>query len=217
MSSKLTSRKLWITIAAFLGSIATSIAGLNIGSEVVAGVGIGCGVVSTAIYVASEAAVDAAAAGAVQTINTNSQTVTATSTDEAVMTQVRRSTRTRGLLGQAIDATTVLVHPSERGQLKQVLLKLGWPAEDVAGYVDGEAHPIALTEDGWALRPYQSEAAKAFCQRFRDAHGTVDCAELLRMNAERGGVKLPFCNALIRECVGYVEEILRKEGKLEEE
>ena len=30
--------------------------------------------------------------------------------------------------------------PVERGHLKQVLLKLGWPAEDLAGYVDGEAH-----------------------------------------------------------------------------
>ena len=48
-----------------------------------------------------------------------------------------------------------LVHPSERGHLKQVLLKLGWPAEDLAGYVDGEAHPIELAEDGWSLRPYQ--------------------------------------------------------------
>ena len=47
---------------------------------------------------------------------------------------------------------TVVVHPSERGHLKQVLLKLGWPAEDLAGYVDGEAHPIALGEDGWSLR-----------------------------------------------------------------
>ena len=85
-----------------------------------------------------------------------------TSTDEAVMTQVRRSTRTRGLLGQAIDTTTVVVHPSERGRLKQVLLALGWPAEDVAGFVDGEAHPISLVEDGWSLRPYQDEAARAF-------------------------------------------------------
>ncbi len=85
-----------------------------------------------------------------------------TSLDEAVMTQVRRSARTRGLLGTAIDPTTVVVHPSERGHLKQVLLKLGWPAEDVAGYVDGEAHPIELVEDGWSLRPYQDEAARAF-------------------------------------------------------
>ena len=32
------------------------------------------------------------------------------------------------------------MHPSERGHLKQELLKVGWPAEDEAGYVDGEAH-----------------------------------------------------------------------------
>jgi len=54
------------------------------------------------------------------------------------------------------------VHPSERGHLKQVLLKLGWPAEDLAGYVDGEAHAIALHEDGWSMRPYQTEAVEGF-------------------------------------------------------
>ena len=43
-----------------------------------------------------------------------------------------------------------------------MLLKLGWPAEDLAGYVDGEAHAIALVEDGWSLRPYQREAADSF-------------------------------------------------------
>ncbi|MFZ2625194.1 MAG: DNA repair helicase XPB [Propionibacterium sp.] len=85
-----------------------------------------------------------------------------TTTDSSVLTQVRRSARTKGLLGSAIDDDTVLVHPSERGHLKQVLLKLGWPAEDVAGYVDGEAHPIQLDEDGWSVRPYQREAARAF-------------------------------------------------------
>jgi DNA excision repair protein ERCC-3 len=54
------------------------------------------------------------------------------------------------------------VHPSERGQIKQVLLKLGWPAEDLAGYVDGEAHPVALDEDGWSMRPYQRQAVDGF-------------------------------------------------------
>ena len=52
--------------------------------------------------------------------------------------------------------------PSERGHLKQVLLKLGWPAEDLAGYVNGEAHAIALDQDGWELRPYQQQAAESF-------------------------------------------------------
>ena len=43
-----------------------------------------------------------------------------------------------------------------------MLLKVGWPAEDRAGYVDGEAHPIALAEDGWSLRPYQRQAVEGF-------------------------------------------------------
>src|SRR6185437_6970871 len=44
----------------------------------------------------------------------------------------------------------------------QSLLKLGWPAEDLAGYVDGEAHEIALREVGWTLRSYQREAVEHF-------------------------------------------------------
>lgn len=66
------------------------------------------------------------------------------------------------MLGVHIDADTVAVHPSERGALKQVLLRLGWPAEDLAGYVDGEAHPIDLVESGWSLRDYQRQAAEGF-------------------------------------------------------
>ena len=48
--------------------------------------------------------------------------------------------------GARLDDDTVVVHASERGNLKQALLKLGWPAEDWAGYVDGEAHEIDLDE-----------------------------------------------------------------------
>lgn len=84
------------------------------------------------------------------------------SSDRAVLTEVTRSAKVAGLLGKRIDDDTVAVHPSERGQLKQVLLKLGWPAEDLAGYIDGEAHRIELVEDGWSLRPYQKQAADAF-------------------------------------------------------
>ncbi len=82
--------------------------------------------------------------------------------DRAVLTEVTRSAKVKGLIGRQIDADTVVVHPSERGHLKQVLLKLGWPAEDLAGYIDGEAHAIELEEDGWELRPYQRQAVEAF-------------------------------------------------------
>ena len=83
-------------------------------------------------------------------------------TDRAVLTEVARHKKVKGLLGDRVDDDTVLVHPSERGHLKQQLLTLGWPAEDEAGYVDGEAHPIDLTRDGWSMRPYQEQAVDGF-------------------------------------------------------
>ncbi|MGZ4472768.1 MAG: DNA repair helicase XPB [Nocardioidaceae bacterium] len=84
------------------------------------------------------------------------------SIDRPVLEEVLRAKKVQGMLGERIDAETVVVHPSERGNLKQALLKLGWPAEDFAGYVDGEAHAIDLAEEGWELRPYQREAAESF-------------------------------------------------------
>lgn len=56
---KLSSRKFWLCFAAFLGSIAASIAGITTSNEAVAIIGTVCGVVSAAIYAAAEQAVDA--------------------------------------------------------------------------------------------------------------------------------------------------------------
>ncbi len=84
------------------------------------------------------------------------------STDRAVLEEVLRSAKIKPLVGKRIDADVVAVHPSERGHIKQVLIRLGWPAEDLAGYVDGEAHPIALDETDWSLRDYQRRAADGF-------------------------------------------------------
>lgn len=82
--------------------------------------------------------------------------------DAAILTEVRRSKKIQPLIAKPIDDLTVPVHPSARGQIKQELTKLGWPVEDLAGYVDGESHPIALNHDGWELRDYQSYAAESF-------------------------------------------------------
>ena len=83
-------------------------------------------------------------------------------TDRPVLAEVLRNTKIKGLIGARVDEDTVVVHPSERGQVKQVLLRLGWPAEDLAGYVDGEAHAMALDQTGWQLRTYQKQAAESF-------------------------------------------------------
>ncbi|WP_298177106.1 DNA repair helicase XPB [Saccharomonospora sp.] len=85
-----------------------------------------------------------------------------TTTDRAVLEEILRNKKISPMLGSRIDPDTVVVHPSERGRLKQALLKVGWPAEDLAGYVDGESHPISLEENGWTLRDYQRQAADAF-------------------------------------------------------
>jgi DNA excision repair protein ERCC-3 len=87
------------------------------------------------------------------------------SADRPVLEEVLRAKKVRPMLGDRLggaEGATVAVHPSERGNLKQALLKLGWPAEDLAGYVDGEAHAIDLEQDGWVLRPYQREAVDSF-------------------------------------------------------
>lgn len=85
------------------------------------------------------------------------------SLDEPVLEEVLRSKHVAPLLGQRIDVNLVAVAPGERGRLKQALLKIGWPADDQAGYVDGSHHPIVLAEgNGFMLRPYQGDAVAAF-------------------------------------------------------
>lgn len=60
MRNKLTSRKFWISVAAFLGSIAASVAGLTTGEKWITITGVICGMLSAAIYAAAEAYTDAA-------------------------------------------------------------------------------------------------------------------------------------------------------------
>ena len=102
--------------------------------------------------------------GRLQLVKSPVHGLTLVSLDSAVLAEVKRHKKIAPMLGADIDADTVVVHPSERGRLKQELLKVGWPAEDLAGYVDGEAHEIALSteEEQWELRDYQQMAADSF-------------------------------------------------------
>jgi DNA excision repair protein ERCC-3 len=100
--------------------------------------------------------------GRLQLVNDPSHGLVLHGLDKIVLVEVAKSKKLAGMLGARIDDETIAVHASERGRLKQALLKLGWPAEDLAGYVDGEAHEISLAEDGWTLRSYQQEAVDGF-------------------------------------------------------
>jgi DNA excision repair protein ERCC-3 len=91
------------------------------------------------------------------------------STDTAVLAEIIRAKKIAPLLflpddqrgrGPAIER--YIIQPWARGQLKQELVKLGWPAEDLAGYTPGTPHPIDLIEDDWHLRGYQNQAIDNF-------------------------------------------------------
>lgn len=66
MREKLTSRKFWICVAAFLGSIATSISGIVTDNQTVTIIGTVCGIISAAIYAFCEAWVDGKAVKSVE-------------------------------------------------------------------------------------------------------------------------------------------------------
>ena len=84
------------------------------------------------------------------------------SDDAAVLTQVAGNKRIQPLLIGHPTPQSYAIDAWARGQIKQELLKIGWPAEDLAGYTPGTPHEIELAEDGWAMRPYQRQAVDAF-------------------------------------------------------
>ncbi len=86
------------------------------------------------------------------------------STDQAVLAEVSKNKRIQPLLVGHPEPHVFLIDAWARGHIKQELLKIGWPAEDHAGYTPGTPHEIGLHEDGWTLRPYQRKAVDIFSE-----------------------------------------------------
>ncbi|GAB3147102.1 DEAD/DEAH box helicase [Microbacterium neimengense] len=86
------------------------------------------------------------------------------STDAAVLAEVSRNKRIQPLLIAHPSPGVHVIDAWARGQIKQELLKIGWPAEDLAGYTPGTPHPIDLEETDWSLRPYQRQAVDIFTE-----------------------------------------------------
>jgi DNA excision repair protein ERCC-3 len=84
------------------------------------------------------------------------------STDAAVLAEVSKNKRIQPLLIGRPSPDAFVIDAWARGHIKQELLKIGWPAEDHAGFTPGTPHPIDLAEDGWNLRPYQRQAVDIF-------------------------------------------------------
>jgi len=99
------------------------------------------------------------------------------SSEPAVLEEVLRSKKVAPLVGKRLDAGHVEVPNGERGRLKQVLIKIGWPVEDLAGYSPGAPLPVALRETmasgpAFGLRRFQVEAIDSFWAAGQAAGGS---------------------------------------------
>lgn len=87
--------------------------------------------------------------------------------DPALLAELRRHKGLRDYLGEGLDDRSCRVAPAHRGVLKQALVAVGYPIEDLAGYTEGADLPMQLreiTRQGrpFAVRDYQRDAAAIF-------------------------------------------------------
>lgn len=87
--------------------------------------------------------------------------------DRPLLEELARQPKVRAYLGERLDPVSFRVEAAHRGVLKQTLIAVGYPAEDLAGYTEGAPLPVslrALAGSGlpFVVRDYQRDAADVF-------------------------------------------------------
>jgi DNA excision repair protein ERCC-3 len=87
--------------------------------------------------------------------------------DRPLLEELARQPKVRDYLGERLAPESFAVEPAHRGVLKQALIAVGYPAEDLAGYTEGAAlptglRPLARSGLPFHVRDYQREAADVF-------------------------------------------------------
>ncbi|MDB5309053.1 MAG: Type restriction enzyme res subunit [Gemmataceae bacterium] len=87
--------------------------------------------------------------------------------DKPLLVELSRQKKLKEYLGEKLDEMSFAVDPAFRGVLKQALITVGYPAEDLAGYAEGSALPIELRQVAttglpFVIRDYQRDAADVF-------------------------------------------------------
>jgi DNA excision repair protein ERCC-3 len=87
--------------------------------------------------------------------------------DRPLLEELVRQPKVREYLGERLDGDSFQVDPAYRGVLKQALIAVGYPAEDLAGYTEGAALPLQLRPSArsgmpFQVRDYQRAAAEIF-------------------------------------------------------
>ena len=89
------------------------------------------------------------------------------SDDPVLIAEVARQKRMQPYIRSHLDAHTLAVDPARRGHVKQALVYIGYPAEDLAGYTEGKPlgfglRRMTLTDQPFTMRTYQTDAVAAF-------------------------------------------------------
>ncbi len=105
--------------------------------------------------------------GRVQLQRLDESTLQLVSDDVPLLEELARQKKLQPYLGQRLDPQRFQVDPAHRGVLKQALIAVGYPAEDLAGYTAGtdlpmELRTVARTGMPFQVRDYQRDAAAVF-------------------------------------------------------
>ncbi len=97
----------------------------------------------------------------------NKETLVLKTDDNALLLELLNQKGIRELLDARIDAHTVKFPIMKRGIVKQALIKIGYPAEDLAGYVEGDPFrfnlkPASVNGEVFTIRDYQRNSAETF-------------------------------------------------------
>lgn len=89
------------------------------------------------------------------------------SPDTSLISEIAHHKRVQPYLLSQIDDHTLRIDPARRGHIKQALIHIGFPAEDLAGYSEGTTLPIELRErtandKAFSMRAYQEASVSAF-------------------------------------------------------
>lgn len=89
------------------------------------------------------------------------------SDDQHIITEIWNNDHLRPHLDELLDNFTIAILPMNRGFVKQSLIKLGFPVEDIAGYTDGKPLEVSLRDTAlsgheFSMRKYQRESIDVF-------------------------------------------------------
>jgi DNA excision repair protein ERCC-3 len=99
-----------------------------------------------------------------------------TSDESMLLVELERNRYFKGYVLERLGPHTLQVSASRRGHVKQALVKAGFPAEDLVGYLVGASMPFhlrdtTLSDQPFTIRGYQRDAAEIFWANGSDAGG----------------------------------------------